>query len=62
MHRYCKTVPQLMIRWCLQKGYGCIPKTTRVQKVQEYGDVFDFHMTDEDMAVLVSDYRAEATS
>lgn len=53
VHRYVKSPAQLMIRWCLQKGYMCIPKTTRTEKIKEYGDVFDFQITEEDMSVLV---------
>jgi diketogulonate reductase-like aldo/keto reductase len=52
--RYNKSTAQVMIRWCLQHGYLCVPKTLRPEKVKEYCDVFDFHITDEDSAMMVS--------
>ena len=52
--RYMKTAAQMMIRWCLQSGFICIPKTQRGDKILEYCDVFDFNISDEDMVALVS--------
>lgn len=56
--RYNKSVHQLMIRWCLQSGFMALPKTRRPEKVEEYGDVFDFHLTQEDM-VAISQFNNE---
>jgi len=43
-----------MIRWSLQCGFVCIPKTSKEQRMVENADVFDFHITEEDMQTLVS--------
>ena len=52
--RYKKTVPQLLIRWSVQKYYITIPKSTQKDRIIENVDVFDFVITEEDMKVLVS--------
>ena len=52
--RYKKTVPQLLIRWSVQKHYITIPKSTQKDRIIENVDVFDFVITEEDMKVLVS--------
>ena len=43
-----------MIRWSLQQGFVCIPKTSKEQRLVENTDVFDFHITKEDMQTLVN--------
>ena len=43
-----------MIRWSLQHGFICIPKTNKEQRMAENRDVFDFEISSEDMQVLVS--------
>ncbi len=45
----------MMVRWALQHGSVVITKIHDLDKVKEQGDVFDFHLTDEDVATLVSD-------
>ena len=52
--RYKKTVPQLLIRWGVQKHYITIPKSTQKDRIIENVAVFDFVITEEDMKVLVS--------
>lgn len=56
MHRYKKSTAQLLIRWCLERGYVCIPKSVKKQRILENGDVFEFQISDEDMQTLVSTY------
>ena len=51
--RYKKTVPQLLIRWSFQKDYITIPKSSKPERIQEYADIFDFTISDEDMKTLV---------
>ena len=50
--RYKKTVPQLLIRWSVQKHYITIPKSTQKDRIIENVDVFDFVITEEDMFFL----------
>ena len=42
-----------MIRWSLQRGFVCIPKSNNEKRIAENADVFDFHISDEDMQKLV---------
>ena len=42
-----------MIRWNLQRGFVCIPKTGKEQRMVENMDVLDFYITEEDMQTLV---------
>ena len=49
---YQKTNGQLLIRWSLQHGLVVIPKTTRLERLKENINVFDFEITHEDMMVL----------
>ena len=43
---------QIVIRWCLQREIGCIPKSTKASRVAENADVFDFALDDGDMDVI----------
>lgn len=49
---YGKTSAQVMIRWGLQHGIISIPKSTHVERLKENLEVFDFTISDEDMAEL----------
>lgn len=46
---YHKTVPQIAIRWLLERGIVAIPKSTNSARIKANFDVFDFSLTDEDM-------------
>jgi len=50
--RYNKTVAQLIIRWDLQKGVVTIPKSVRKERIISNADVFDFEISQEDMALI----------
>ena len=47
-----KTPAQVMLRWHLQQGRSVIPKSTRPQRIAENIDVFDFDLTDDQLAVI----------
>lgn len=47
--KYGKTPAQLVLRWGLQKNTVVIPKTSKVERLQENLEVFDFDISDEDM-------------
>ena len=51
--RYSKTPAQLLIRWSLQKGYVCIPKTVREERMIENAGVFDFSISQQHMDEMV---------
>ena len=45
-----KTVAQVILRWMLQEGVVTFPKTTNPQHVLDNIDVFDFELSDDEMA------------
>jgi len=58
--KYNKTVPQLCIRFSLQKGWQPLPKTKTVSRIAENANVFDFEITAADMNSLsaMTDYMS----
>jgi diketogulonate reductase-like aldo/keto reductase len=52
--RYGKTPAQVSIRWILQQGYVTIPKSVHEERIVENADVFDFELTDEEIASISS--------
>lgn len=53
MSRYGKSAAQVLIRWSLQSGFACIPKSVKEHRIMENGDVFDFNLSEDDMKTLV---------
>ena len=49
-----KSAAQVMLRWHLQQGRSAIPKSTNPSRIAENFDVFDFRLTDDDLARLDS--------
>ena len=47
-----RTPAQVLIRWCLQRDTIVLPKSTHSDRIQENIDVYDFALSDEDMALL----------
>ena len=50
--RHGKTAAQVMLRWHLQRGIVGIPKSTHIERMQENFDVFDFTLSEEEMAAI----------
>lgn len=44
-----KSVAQCMIRWSLQRGFICIPKSVTPHRILENCDVFDFELTPQEV-------------
>lgn len=50
--KYGKSVAQICIRWCLQKGFLPLPKSVTPSRILDNTKVFDFVLSDEDMAAM----------
>ena len=48
--QYGKSVAQTILRWLIQRDVVVIPKSVRPERMAENIDVFDFELTDDDMA------------
>lgn len=59
--KYGKTVAQTILRWHIQKGVVVIPKSTHKERMAENFNVFDFSLTDEDMATINALDKAESS-
>ena len=50
--RLDRTPAQVLLRWCIQHGVPVIPKSTHRERLEENANIFDFSLSDEDMAEL----------
>jgi diketogulonate reductase-like aldo/keto reductase len=46
------TPAQVLLRWCLQRDLVVIPKSTHRDRIEENGQIFDFTLSEADMAAL----------
>ena len=46
------TPAQVLLRWCLQRGLVTITKSTHRERIEENGQIFDFELSEQDMADL----------
>jgi 2,5-diketo-D-gluconate reductase A len=47
-----RTPAQVLLRWCLQHDLVVIPKSTHRERIEENAQIFDFTLSDQDMATL----------
>ena len=52
--KYGKSAAQVILRWHLQRGVVVIPKSTYKERMKENLNVFDFALTEEDMAKITA--------
>lgn len=50
--RYGKSVAQVALRWLIQRGVIIIPKSTHIERMKQNIDIFDFSLSDSDMAEI----------
>jgi len=50
--RHGKSAAQVMLRWHLQEGRAAIPKSVKPARIAENFDVFDFALSDEQLAAI----------
>ncbi|MGW6095643.1 aldo/keto reductase [Streptomyces sp. NPDC055157] len=50
--KYGKSVAQVVLRWLTQRGVVAIPKSVRAERMAENFDIFDFELTDDQMAAI----------
>jgi diketogulonate reductase-like aldo/keto reductase len=47
-----RTAAQVLLRWCLQRGTIALPKSTQRERIEQNAQIFDFTLSDDDMATL----------
>jgi diketogulonate reductase-like aldo/keto reductase len=60
--RLGRTPAQVLLRWCVQREIPVIPKSTHRERIEENAQIFDFTLTDEDMAALDGLDRTRGTA
>jgi diketogulonate reductase-like aldo/keto reductase len=50
--RIGRTPAQVLLRWCLQHDVVVISKSTHRERIEENAQIFDFSLSDQDMAAL----------
>ena len=50
--RYGKSTAQVVLRWHTQKGIIPIPKSSHENRIRENADIFDFVLTDDELAAV----------
>ena len=49
-----KTPAQICLRWLVQQNVAAIPRTSRVERLSENIDIFDFELSDDEMAQITA--------
>jgi diketogulonate reductase-like aldo/keto reductase len=50
--RVGRTPAQVLLRWCIQRHTIVLPKSTHRERIEENAQIFDFVLSDQDMAEL----------
>jgi diketogulonate reductase-like aldo/keto reductase len=49
---YRKTPAQICLRWLVQQNVSAIPRTSKIERLSENIDIFDFSLSDEEMRAI----------
>lgn len=52
--KYGKSVAQVVLRWQIQRGIVCIPKSVKKERMEQNIQVFDFELSDADMELIAA--------
>ncbi len=52
--KYGKSAAQVVLRWNIQRGVSIIPKSVHVERMEQNIDIWDFTLTEEEMAKISS--------
>ncbi len=52
--RYSKSAAQVCLRWLVQQNVCAIPRTSRIERLSENIDIFDFSLDEDDMTAIAS--------
>ncbi len=58
--KYRKTAAQICLRWLVQQNVAAIPRTSRIERLSENIDIFDFKLSDEEMCEIFAMGSAKA--
>eukprot|EP00573_Skeletonema_grethae_P001633 CAMPEP_0201685524 /NCGR_PEP_ID=MMETSP0578-20130828/258_1 /ASSEMBLY_ACC=CAM_ASM_000663 /TAXON_ID=267565 /ORGANISM="Skeletonema grethea, Strain CCMP 1804" /LENGTH=330 /DNA_ID=CAMNT_0048169437 /DNA_START=177 /DNA_END=1169 /DNA_ORIENTATION=+ len=50
--KHNKSPAQILGRWCVQHGFVYVPKSVKIERMVENAQVFDFELSEEEMATL----------
>jgi len=50
--RYRKTAAQVCLRWLVQQNVAAIPRTSKLERLSENIEIFDFELSDADMRAI----------
>lgn len=56
-----KSVAQVILRWLIQRNIVAIPKSVRAERIAENFNIFDFHLSDEEMARIATLNRSTSS-
>lgn len=52
--RHGQTPAQISLRWLVQQGVGAIPRTSKIERLSENLDVFDFALSEDEMTTIAA--------
>jgi D-xylose reductase len=52
--KYSRTPAQILLRWSIQRGVSVIPKSTKVERIVENMNIFNFELSSEEMDRIAS--------